>query len=109
MPALQAYNLGQSQLMYTVTLSVNTSAGNVSILLNPSTPFALSRDGSMAGNLLIDLTSYQQAAAFSNQVLLIPDAPGTYLNPNRCVQYSHEKAMYTCGVGTDHGTAVAED
>ena len=57
--ALQGYSLGDSQLQFNITITIQTgssvSASNQTLVLSPSTPLAASTDGAIVSQLLGDL------------------------------------------------------
>lgn len=76
----QGYRLGDAQMQFEidVEVSVSSAAGNSSqsLSLDPSTPTALSSDGSVSAQLLGDLASYQASPNFGFAILMIPSPNG---------------------------------
>lgn len=57
-------------------MGVSGGAGSQALALSPGAPFAVSDDGTVAVQLLGDLTSYTAMPDFSSSLLMIPQGPG---------------------------------
>ncbi|KAK9858858.1 hypothetical protein WJX84_008886 [Apatococcus fuscideae] len=76
----EGYSLGESQLQFNITITVQTSTSvsstNQTLVLSPSTPLVASTDGVIIGQLLGDLAGYTSLPVLSSSTLMIPHPAG---------------------------------
>ena len=77
---MQGYSLGESQLQFNITITIQTStsvsSSNQTLVLSPSTPLAASTNGVIVSQLLGDLAGYTSLPVLSSSTLVIPHPAG---------------------------------